>query len=181
MGELEIFTIRIKELRNALNMTQRAFCEYIGVSQQTLSGYERGVMKPPLDVVVNIAKKCNISIDWLCGLSSDKNNKKELKKYSDVIQVINDLCNLETIYGTFSIYLSKEFDFEGNANYICGITISDRDLYYILNDLNKMREIRLEGTLDQNIFDTWYEGFLKKYDKEVRTWSNSTPLPEHQE
>ena len=50
MGELEIFANRIKQLRKSLGMTQKDFSEYIGVKQQTLSGYERGIMKPPLDI-----------------------------------------------------------------------------------------------------------------------------------
>ena len=59
MGELEIFSTRIKELRETIGMTQNDFSNHIGIKQQTLSGYERGIMKPPIDVVKNIAEKCH--------------------------------------------------------------------------------------------------------------------------
>ena len=60
MGNLEVFSKRIKELRMSLEMTQKEFSEYVGIKQQTLSGYERGIMKPPLDIAKEIAEKCNV-------------------------------------------------------------------------------------------------------------------------
>ena len=57
MGELDIFAIRIKQLRESLKMTQKEFSGHIGIKQQTLSGYERGLMKPPLDVAKGISEK----------------------------------------------------------------------------------------------------------------------------
>ena len=45
MGELEIFSTRIKELRETIGMTQNDFSNHIGIKQQTLSGYERGIME----------------------------------------------------------------------------------------------------------------------------------------
>lgn len=88
MGELEIFTIRIKELRESLKMTQKSFSEYIGIKQQTLSGYERGIMKPSLDIVIGIAEKCHVSIDWLCGLSEHQKPDNEFQTYGDIISTL---------------------------------------------------------------------------------------------
>ena len=85
MGELDIFAIRIKQLRESLKMTQKEFSGHIGIKQQTLSGYERGLMKPPLDVAKGIAEKCHISIDWLCGLSDKMKNGNEPETYADVL------------------------------------------------------------------------------------------------
>ena len=91
MGELEIFAIRIRQLRESLKMTQTEFSNHIGIKQQTLSGYERGIMKPPLDVAKFIAEKCNVSIDWLCGLSENKHLHNQPETYSDVIQLLDIL------------------------------------------------------------------------------------------
>lgn len=178
MGDFKILASRIKELRTSRNMTQREFAKEAGFTAATLSAYENATKNPSLEIVMGIADTFNVSIDWLCGLSSDKNNKKALKNYSDIIQVVNDLCNLDIVCDNFSIYLSNDFDFEGNTRYICGVMIDDKDLYYMLNDLNKMRKMRLDGTLDQNIFDTWYDGFLKKHDKKIHTWSDPLPFSE---
>ena len=59
------------------------------LKQQMLSGYERGIMKPPLDIAKNIAEKCNTSIDWLCGLSKKINYDDSIKTYGDAIQLLH--------------------------------------------------------------------------------------------
>lgn len=48
MGELEIFGLRLKQLREEMGLNQADFAKLIGSKQQTLSGYERGIMKPLL-------------------------------------------------------------------------------------------------------------------------------------
>lgn len=88
MGELEIFAIRLKGLREQLNMTQTEFAEYIKVKQQTLSGYENNKMKPPIDIVKNIADKCNVSIDWLCGLSDTQTRGENFSTYKDIAKAL---------------------------------------------------------------------------------------------
>lgn len=55
---------RIKELRNALNMTQQDFGKRIGVTRDAIAGYERGVtIKEP--IVKLICREFNVSIAWL--------------------------------------------------------------------------------------------------------------------
>lgn len=39
----------------------------MSIPQPTLSAYESGRNKSTVDVVINIADKCNVSVDWLCG------------------------------------------------------------------------------------------------------------------
>ena len=69
-------------------MTQQEFSKYIGIKQQTLSGYERGIMKPPLDIAKNIAEKCHISIDWLCGLSNKKTSSNIPQTLADIFEIL---------------------------------------------------------------------------------------------
>ena len=66
------FSKRLRELRESLNMTQREFADYVGFTQATLSAYENSLKIPSLDIVMRIASKCKISIDWLCGFSNVK-------------------------------------------------------------------------------------------------------------
>ena len=146
MGELEIFTIRIKELRSSLGMTQRDFCEYIGVSQQSLSGYERGVMKPPLDVVTNIANICNVSIDWLCGLSDQKKQGGELESYSDLIDMfvkLEEYTKFKVSPATISIY--------------------DDILKYFFLDWSKMVKLYRDGTIDKKLYTLWLREKKSEY------------------
>jgi transcriptional regulator with XRE-family HTH domain len=58
---------RLKEFRKNNNLTQAALAESIGTSHSTISGYEHGKNMILTAFAYNIAKKYNISMDWLCG------------------------------------------------------------------------------------------------------------------
>lgn len=58
---------RLREFRKSKNLTQSALAESIGTSHSTISGYEHGKNMILTAFAYNIAKKYNISMDWLCG------------------------------------------------------------------------------------------------------------------
>jgi transcriptional regulator with XRE-family HTH domain len=82
-----IFGERIKTLRLSLGKSQKEFAEYIGIPQPSMSAYENGKNNPTIEVLINIADKCNISIDWLCGRQSEI-------ALSDTSEVADFLYNL---------------------------------------------------------------------------------------
>lgn len=82
-----VFSEKIKSLRKGRHMTQSEFSDFIGVKQQTLSGYERGIMKPSLDILIEIAEKCDVSIDWLCGIKKG-NESTNIKTYADIVNLL---------------------------------------------------------------------------------------------
>lgn len=89
-----IFGERLKNLRSVImKKTQKEFSEFMGIPQPTLSAYESGRNKPAVDVVINIANKCNVSVDWLCG--------------NDNVTSINSLADLMNVL--FEIYEANEF------------------------------------------------------------------------
>ena len=57
----------IKLLRSQLKLNQTTFAESIGITQSTLSSYENGNAVPSTDVLLTIATKYCISLDWLFG------------------------------------------------------------------------------------------------------------------
>lgn len=62
-----VFGERIKTLRISIGKSQKEFAKFIGIPQPSMSAYENGKNSPTIEVLVNIADKCNVSIDWLCG------------------------------------------------------------------------------------------------------------------
>ena len=76
---------KIKELRTDLKMNQKNFSVAIGIRQSTLSSYENGVVTPSNDVLLTIAQKFHVSLDWLFGLSE---NKVQISTLSDIIWVL---------------------------------------------------------------------------------------------
>ncbi len=92
------FSDNLKELRHSLNMNQKEFAALIGIAQPSLSGYETGNVSPTLDVLQEIAVKCHVSLDWLCGISSTQNNLNsflELEEINEIKYEIDILIRLK--------------------------------------------------------------------------------------
>lgn len=75
-------TNRVKELRMKYGLSQRDLGNAIGTAQQTISRLESQNYSPPVDLVVNLAKYFNVSIDYLLKYSEYK-EKFEDRTYLD--------------------------------------------------------------------------------------------------
>ena len=62
----------IRNLRIDRGFTQKQLGEYLGISQNTYSQYEIGVLNYPVDVVVKLADFYGVSTDYLLGRTSEK-------------------------------------------------------------------------------------------------------------
>ena len=62
----------IRSLRIDKGYTQKEIGEYLGISQNTYSQYEIGVLKYPVDVIIKLADFYNVSTDYLLGRTSRK-------------------------------------------------------------------------------------------------------------
>ena len=60
----------IKEARTAAKMTQKQLADILGITDATLSGYETGAHDPKSNMLVEIAKICNTTTDYLLGLET---------------------------------------------------------------------------------------------------------------
>ena len=62
----------IRNLRIDRGYTQKQIGEYLGISQNTYSQYEIGILNYPVEVIVKLALFYNVSADYLLGLTSEK-------------------------------------------------------------------------------------------------------------
>ena len=60
---------RLKYLRSINKKTQKDFAEFLGIPQPSMSAYENSKNNPTIDVLIDIADKCKVSLDWLAGRS----------------------------------------------------------------------------------------------------------------
>lgn len=96
-----IFGERLKNLRFIrMQKTQKEFSEFLNIPQPTLSSYESGRNKPTIDVVINIANKCNVSIDWLCG----RDEPQKVKSLGDVMSFLFELYEINEFSCNTTIY-----------------------------------------------------------------------------
>lgn len=63
---------QIKEAREYAGFSQKELAEKIGVAPNTFHGYESGKHDPKSEILIDIAQACNVSVDFLLGLSKEK-------------------------------------------------------------------------------------------------------------
>jgi len=64
--------MRIKDLREDSNLTQKTVAEYLHVKQNTYSQYENGQRQIPLSCLIALAKFYNTSTDYILGLTDKR-------------------------------------------------------------------------------------------------------------
>lgn len=83
---LPIFAKRFNELRR--DMSQDEFSKHLGISRPTVGFYENGARIPDALVLRQIAERCNVSTDWLLGLSNSPKRIEPLSQFSKISQMI---------------------------------------------------------------------------------------------
>lgn len=66
----------IREAREKAGYSQKELAHMIGVAQNTFHGYESGKHDPKSDLLIRIAKACNVTVDFLLGHNAESETKK---------------------------------------------------------------------------------------------------------
>ena len=67
------YITRIRNLREDADKTQQEIADYLGTSQTMYARYERGANEMPIRHLIKLTKYYQVSLDYLCGLSDEKN------------------------------------------------------------------------------------------------------------
>lgn len=161
---MDKFSSRIKELRKKSNQTQSQFAKFIGTTQGALSGYENGERTPSYEILVAIAKKCNISIDWLCGLSDNMTFDNHVATYKDIFKLFITVLDAR--------YENKEdipiIDTIDTKTSKISLTLHDdknfQDFFSKWYDIFKLH---CDGTIDNDLYQMWINKQLNWYDKPI--------------
>lgn len=74
------FSDNLKKLRKDMNLSQEDLADKLGVSRQSISKWESGVVYPEMDKMVQLCKLFNVSMDDLLNNNvSEVNNTKQAK------------------------------------------------------------------------------------------------------
>lgn len=168
MGEFEILGTRLKQLRSQLNMSQAEFAEYIGISASTLSAYEIGAKNPSIGIFKIIAEKCNVSIDWLCGLSENRNINNRIENYADIYKMLFDISmaidiNFSSHEENITIYGN---DFNAiphiEPREITTLYFDDEKLITFISEWQKMHNLHKSKIIDDDVYNLWKEKVILK-------------------
>lgn len=98
--DVEKFSYRLTVLLDENNMTQTQLAKKIGTSNVTICRYLTCERIPRLDVVTKISSVFNVSLDYLLGLSDDKD-----------IQISDEISDLN-----IAILISKLYSLDDNSH-----------------------------------------------------------------
>lgn len=76
---------RIYELRKDCNLNQKEMGEILGVPQRTYAHYESGDVNIPIEILHELAKYHNTSVDYLTGLTDVRRPYPISKEYKLLI------------------------------------------------------------------------------------------------
>jgi len=74
-------------LRKKRGFSQAALGKMIGTSGDVVGRYERGDIKPSIEVVTKIADALEVSVDYLVGKTSMQLDKDALRRLEDISQL----------------------------------------------------------------------------------------------
>ncbi len=80
---------RIKKIRRKKGFSQTELGERIGVSQQVITNYERGIREPDIETLLKIAGALEVSIETLIGekpIKPEDQTSRALKKRFEQIK-----------------------------------------------------------------------------------------------
>ena len=152
----QIIAKRIKELRRSLSLTQNDFGQLINVAQTTLSSYEKGTKTPNIETLYNISKKCNISLDWLCGLSDIKTTAN-FTSYDDIFKLLINICK------SIKIDLEKYYYSNNEGDYNMSLIAKNKVLDEFLEKWSKIKSIYDDNTIDEDTYKIIIKSIIDKY------------------
>jgi len=63
--------MRLRDLREDNDLTQRELAEKLHISQNTYSQYENGVRQLPIETLIRLSKLYNVSTDYILRLTDN--------------------------------------------------------------------------------------------------------------
>ena len=64
--------MRIRDLREDSDLTQKELAAYLHIKQNTYSQYENGQRQLPINVLIALAKYYKTSTDYILGLTDER-------------------------------------------------------------------------------------------------------------
>ncbi len=158
-----IFGERLKEIRNANNMSQNELANYLDITPSSLSYYENGVRNPPITILPKLVERFNVSVNWLLGIN--ENQTINLRTYADMIRHIIPLLESSVWY----IWLN-DLPFDTDQQALGLGTFSNTILDFLL-DYKKISELTAKSSVPEDLFRTWIDGRIQSL--------KDTPLPQN--
>ena len=64
--------MRLRDLREDADITQKELADYLNIKQNTYSQYENGQRQMPIDTLIKLANYFQTSVDYILELTDDR-------------------------------------------------------------------------------------------------------------
>lgn len=85
-----LFGERLLNIRKAKKLSQEELAKIIGVHAPVIGRYERGEVKPSIEVAIKLADALQVSLDYLVGNSDLELDKSTLDRVQEVSKMPQD-------------------------------------------------------------------------------------------
>ena len=166
----------IKKLRKERNITQESLANFIGVSYQSVSKWERNESYPDITLIPSIASFFGVTTDLLLGVNTvDKENR--IKDYEEKFEALKN----EKKYEEASNLMKEAVaEFPGNYNFLANYMQSLILIYPYKDERNlalKPEVERVYGVIQNYCTNdrirVWTKGLMCNYLQELSETENS--------
>ncbi len=100
--------LKVKELRQEKNLTQKELAKLIGTTQASVSDWEVGKVEPSIEWLKRLSNFFNVSVDFIIGSEDDfgnviENSEKNYTLEKDTREIIELYGKLDKEQRTFFI------------------------------------------------------------------------------
>ncbi len=145
---------KLKELRISDNMTQEQVAEQLGVSAQTVSKWERGLLSPDISLLPKIAELYDCTIDSLFGMKSIL-TQKHMREFG---QKCNEYINNSDWENEYRLWLEQIEKFPDTYPFYSALmrrVLENRDFRgEVLSELMLLTENAERNCTDHHRLDT---------------------------
>lgn len=156
--ETNITLERIKELKG--NDSQEVFAQKIHTTQSNISKMLKGMTPPSAATLTELAKTYHVSVDWLLGLSDEKETGPKVQSHkltAETITYADVMAVLEVLYQKGSIDVGYDNNGYNSEPDPSTIYVRDKVLAYFLDN-----RFRYSGG-SQSIYDIWLRQAMEIY------------------
>lgn len=142
------FSENLKELRRNKNLTQEKLADFLGVSFQTISKWERGDNYPDITMLPEIASFFKVSVDDLLGVNRAENEKEIVEKLKEYDNLTDSELMQEIIN---NLKLKYPNDFRVLIRYLCCIERFSENLPSVRDEVISIYNNIQENCTDDRI------------------------------
>jgi len=92
-----LFGLRLRTLRTGKRLTQEDLAEKLGVTKASISRYELSAIYPSVEVLIEISKYFDVSVDYLLGLSEKIDLKMSALTDEQIVIVLGTINEFEKL------------------------------------------------------------------------------------